>query len=138
MKIIFDTNIVLDALLKRTPFYSPAVELLTYVENGILSGYLCATTVTTIHYLCQKVAGKQLVYKQIKSLLALFEVAPVTRLVLENALSSKIKDFEDAVIAESAKHLGIHTLVTRNGMDFKESGLTVYSPHELLHTLNLH
>lgn len=138
MKVIFDTNVILDALLKREPFYSPAVELLVYVEKGMLSGYLCATTITTIHYLCQKVTGEKQVYKQIKGLLALFEVAPVTRPVLENALCSKVKDFEDAVIVESANHISVHTLVTRNGADFRASGLTVYAPHEILHILNMH
>ncbi len=65
MKILIDTNIILDVMLDRAPFSEPASRLLSIVERGQLAGFVCATTVTTIHYLASKVMGKDLAQKPI-------------------------------------------------------------------------
>ena len=54
MKIVFDTNIVLDVLLEREPFASLSINLFNAVEQQVIQGYLCATTITTIDYLLSK------------------------------------------------------------------------------------
>ena len=59
MKILFDTNIVLDVLLDREPFSDLALKLVSNVEKKEIKGYLGATTVTTIYYLASKVAVKR-------------------------------------------------------------------------------
>jgi hypothetical protein len=73
----------------------------------------------------------------IRTLLSLFIIAPVNRLVLENALSSKFSDFEDAVIHEAARHAGADYIVTRNLSDFKESKLPVFGPDEFINNIEL-
>ena len=93
MKTLFDTNVILDVLLDREPFSDDASFLLSKVENSEIIGYICATTITTIHYLAAKVLGAQAASGHIRSLLSLFVIAPVNRVVLENALSSKFEDF---------------------------------------------
>lgn len=135
MKILFDTNVVLDVMLDRTPFSEPASHLLSFVERGDLSGFLCATTVTTIHYLATKVLGKDQAQNQIKSLITLFDIASVNRTVIEDALKSKFSDFEDSVIYQSSRHVGADAIVTRDPKGFKKSKLPVYSPIELLKIL---
>lgn len=57
MKILFDTNVVLDVLMDREPFSDAAAELFTTVEDGSGIGYLCATTLTTVYYLAGKALG---------------------------------------------------------------------------------
>lgn len=57
MKILFDTNVVLDVLLNREPYVADAIELFSAVENTTITGLLCATTLTTIEYLCAKQSG---------------------------------------------------------------------------------
>ncbi len=54
MKVLFDTNVVLDHLLAREPFVDPAERLLSLVDSGALEGVVCSTTLTTIHYLAAK------------------------------------------------------------------------------------
>ncbi|MBI4964805.1 MAG: PIN domain-containing protein [Desulfomonile tiedjei] len=135
MKIIFDTNVVLDVLLDREPFSNPAAQLFSKVEKGELSGYLCATTITTVYYLACKTLGSRQAAKHVGSLMSLFEIAPVNRAVLEGALRSRFADFEDAVIHEAAIHAGTQALVTRNSNDFKKAKIPVYSPDELLRVL---
>ncbi len=86
MKILFDTNVILDVLLDREPFSEDASCLLSKVERSEIIGFLCATTLTTIHYLISKSLGPKEAIEHIQALLSLFEVAPVNRLVLANAL----------------------------------------------------
>ncbi len=135
MKILLDTNIVLDVLMDRMPFADAAMELFSKVENGSIIGYLSGTTVTTVYYLAEKTVGGSRAQEEIKKLLSLFEVAPVNRSVLEAALADDFSDFEDAVIHEAACHVGVEVIVTRNQKDFKKSRITVYSAEELVKIL---
>ncbi len=132
MKIMLDTNVILDVLLDREPFADDAAYILSLVERSDITGFVCATTITTIYYLLSKALGAGGADQHIKSLLALFTIAPVNRIVLEGALSSKFDDFEDAVIHESAFHAGAKYIVTRNTRDFRKARLPVLSPGEFL------
>lgn len=131
MKILLDTNIVLDVLMDRMPFSDPAVELFSKVEEGTVIGYLCGTTITTIYYLTSKHLGAARAQEEIKKLLNLFEIAPVNRAVLAAALTTDFYDFEDAVIHEAACHVGADAIVTRNQKDFRKSRISVYSSEEM-------
>lgn len=131
MKILFDTNIVLDVLMDRLPHSDVAVELFSKVEDGTIIGYLCGTTITTVFYLAAKTVGAPRAQEEIKKLLTLFEVAPVNRPVLESALVLDFNDFEDAVIHEAACHIGADAIVTRNQKDFKKSRIPVYTSAEM-------
>ena len=135
MKVLFDTNIILDILLDREPFSEVAALLLSKVERTEITGFLCATTITTIHYLASKVLGPEPALKHIQSILGLFEIAPVNRLVLEKALVAQFTDFEDAVLYEAACHMGVNYIITRNVSDFKKSTLPVFTPDEFMNML---
>lgn len=132
MKLVIDTNVVLDLLLNRAPFAEAAAAVFTQIESGVATACVCATTITTLHYLANKVVGDKLARQHIRQLLTLLEVAPVTRAVIDAALNSPLKDFEDAVLAESAHSAGAQAIITRNGRDFHRGPLRVYSPLEWL------
>jgi len=135
MKILFDTNVILDVLLDREPFSDDAAILMSLAEQSEIIGLICATTVTTIHYLATKALGPQAASRHIQTLLALFVIAPVNRVVLENAAKSKFNDFEDAVLHESAIHAGAEYIVTRNIVDFEKSKLPTFSPTDIISNL---
>lgn len=132
MRVMFDTNVVLDLLLDREPFVTDAKVLISKVEQGEFTGLLCATTITTIHYLLLKSNGKEGSTKIIESLLKLFEIAPVTRVVLEDALQSNDKDYEDAVLYKSAYHVGANMIVTRDRKGFSKADMPILNPKEFL------
>jgi predicted nucleic acid-binding protein len=132
VRVLLDTNVVLDVLLDREPFVGDAAEVFSSIEGGALTGLLCATTITTLAYLASKAVGKQQATKQIRQLLSLFEVAPVTRAVLDGALASKAADFEDAVLAEAALQAGAQAIITRNLRDFAHSPVRAHSPAQWL------
>jgi predicted nucleic acid-binding protein len=132
VKVLIDTNIVLDHLLEREPHVDAAEQLLSLVDLGKLEGLLCATTVTTIHYLASKVVGGRMAMDYLRKLLAIFEIAGVGQEVLRRALDLDFSDFEDAVLHEAARSAGAAAIVTRNGKDFAHSELPVFSPVEFL------
>lgn len=132
MRILFDTHVILDVLLDREPFSSTAAKLFSEVEAGNISGYVCATTITTLHYLASKVIDAASAKEEINKLTMLFEVAPVNRAVLDAALVSEFKDFEDAVVHEAALYQGVQGIVSRDFNGFKKSKINVYSPEDLL------
>ena len=132
MRVLVDTNVVLDVLQGRPAFVNDAALIFDLVERGIITGLLCATTIATLAYLAGKTAGKQAATKQVRQLLVLFEVAPVTRAVLDAALASKTSDFEDAVLAEAALQAGAQAIITRNLRDFTHSQVRAYTPAQWL------
>lgn len=132
MKVLFDTNVVLDVLLAREPHAVVAARLFTLVDNERIDGAVCATTVTTVAYVATKAVGGKQATKLLRQLLDLFAVAAVDRQVLEAALRLDFADTEDAVIHEAARAWGAVGIVTRNGRDFARALLPVFDPAELL------
>lgn len=131
MKILFDTNVILDVILNRQPFAANAILLVAAVEEKRVHGLLCTTTLTTIDYLVSKALGAEQSRATLKKLLQLFEVAAVNDPVIQVAIKSDIKDFEDAVLYQAAKHAGAEGIVTRNKQDFVPVELPIYLPDEL-------
>ena len=132
MQALFDTNVVLDVLLAREPHAQASAQAMARVERGEVQGFLCATTVTTLFYLASRALGAQRARAQIAVLLRLFDVAPVTRLVLSDAQDAGFTDYEDAVLHEAARHAGVGCIVTRNVRDFAAARLPVWEPAEFL------
>jgi len=132
VKVLFDTNVVLDVLLDREPHIHAAAKLFALVDNGRLEGSICATTMTTIYYIAAKSFGRKRAHTQVQEILGLFDVADVGRDVLDCALDLDFADFEDAVAHEAARASGASAIVTRDGSDFANASLPVFDPHELL------
>jgi len=132
MKVVVDTNVVLDVLLDRRPFAEAAAGVFALVEESSVEGFLCATTVTTVDYLLGQALAPEEARAALKRLLDLFEIAPVNRPVLEQALYSNVSDFEDAVLEQSARLVSADAITTRNLTDFKKSCVTAFDPPELL------
>ncbi|HBL28374.1 MAG TPA: PIN domain nuclease [Acidobacteria bacterium] len=135
MKVLFDTNVILDVLLQREPHLAASASLLSRAESGEITCALCATTVTTLYYLTAKAIGAAGATVHLRNLLSLCEVAPVHRPVLEKALDAGFSDFEDAVLHEAACQAASDAIVTRNAQHFKRAVLPVFTPEELLQVL---
>ncbi|MGH8612978.1 MAG: PIN domain-containing protein [Gammaproteobacteria bacterium] len=137
MRILFDTNVILDILLDRQPYSEDAAALLSYAERGDISGYAAATTITTLYYLCARAGGSVKAKRQVASILALIEIAPVNRSVIESALASRMRDFEDAVLAAAGALVRVEAIATRNKQDFRLGRVATSTPRELLELLQL-
>ncbi|MCW9708203.1 PIN domain-containing protein [Fodinibius salsisoli] len=137
MKVLFDTNVLLDVFLERRPFFESSSQVLGLTEKGKIEGWIGGTTVTTIYYLLNKALSREKAEKHIKSVLKIFYVSNINRVVLEDALTSGFKDYQDAVLYQSAIHANLDAILTRNQRDFKSSDLPVYSPGEFLSGISI-
>jgi len=132
MKVLLDTNIVLDLLLQREPFVDDARDIFLLIENNQIDGFLCATTITTLHYLISKSKNKEEANHIIKTLLKLFNITPVNKATLLKACDDIGIDYEDSVIYSSAKISKIDVIITRDKQGFKNSKVKVLKPKEFL------
>lgn len=137
MKILFDTNVVLDVLLTREPFAATAISLVAAVEQKVIQGFLCATTITTVDYLVTKAKDRAIAKQATQHLLHLFSVAEVNQSILQAAVGFPFEDFEDAVLYEAGCYAAVDGFVTRNIKDFKKAERPVYSPNELWAVMQL-
>ena len=132
MRILIDTNVVLDVLIARRPHVDHALAIFSLVDSGRVRGVLGATTITTVFYLATKGVGVAQARLHVRSLLDLFDVASVDRAVLVAALDAGFDDFEDGVLHEAAVVAGVDAVVTRDGAGFAASSLPVFTPSAFL------
>ena len=132
MRVLFDTNVLMDVLLERQPFVHESAAVVDQVVRGAVTGLIGATTVTAIFYLASREIGSKEAMRHIQKLMNLYEVAPVTRSVLDAAITSNSPDFENAVLAEAAHQAGAQAIITRNLKDFAHSPVRAYTPRQWL------
>jgi predicted nucleic acid-binding protein len=135
--ILIDTNIILDFLLERDPFFQHAELIFDAISNDQYVGYTTATALTDIFYIARKhTQSSQKARQAITVTLSVLEICPVDRAVLETALQSELADFEDAVQIFSAIAQNLDAIVTRDIRGFIGSPLPVLSPADLLNQLD--
>ena len=131
-RLLLDTNVVLDVLLNREPHVATSAAVIAAIERGKAKGFLAAHAVTTIHYLATRQLRESEVRETLRTLLTLFEVAPVDGRVLKQALQSAESDFEDVLTASAAWLSGCHVIVTRDPKGFRRSAVRAYHPEAIL------
>ncbi|MEH1908790.1 MAG: PIN domain-containing protein [Nostoc sp.] len=136
IKVLIDTNIILDFLQDRQPFVVDAVRLFEKVDTGEVEGFIAATTITNIYYIVRRAAGVQAAQDAIAQILTDLHICAVDKSVLEQALSLNFRDFEDAVQYASGVAYGVDIIVTRDASGFVDAEIPVMSPGELNRTLD--
>ena len=137
MAALVDTNVVLDLLARREPWYKSASDLLFLCAQGKCQLALSGSTITDLYYLIHKYTGQSKTRSKeiVSKLLELFSVVEVGFAECCLALTSKITDYEDAVLAEAARKAKLDCIITRNQSDFIHATIPVLSPEEYLHQL---
>ena len=131
-RILFDRNVLLDVVLERTPHFRSSSLLVNAVEEGLVDGFVAATSVTTCFYVVEGHSGPKIAATTVKRILEFFEVAPVTKVVLERAFDLGYGDYEDAVLHEAGRLVSVTAIATRNKRDFTKATLRILTPEELL------
>lgn len=135
MRVLLDTNIVLDGLLEREPFFRDAKALFQAIRSGQVEGYITATTLTDIFYIARKAKGVAVARQDIFALLALMHICTVNRSILETAISSNLPDFEDAVQLACALNENLDAIISRDIQGFADACFQILSAGELLERL---
>lgn len=133
MKIMCDTNIIIDVLLEREPFVEDSYKVLGLCEKHKIEGFVSASSVTDIYYLVRKYThSTDLAYKAVGKLLEIVKVCSVTNDDILTAFQKRAKDFEDCLVATCAKSIHCNYIATRNKRDFEGFGIPVLTPAEIL------
>jgi predicted nucleic acid-binding protein len=135
MRVLLDTDVVLDYLLSREPFAQAAGELLALNAQGTFDGYISGITPINVFYIARKIMGRDKLRQALDDLLLAVRICPVTHAVLRQALILPFADYEDAVQHASATASRLDALVTRNLDDYKNATLPVFSPTDFLSRL---
>ena len=137
MKIMCDTNVILDVLLDREPFVEDSYKILSLCEEHRIDGFVSASSITDIYYLVRKYThSTELAYKAIGKLLEIVKVCSVTNNDVLVAYQKKAKDFEDCLLATCAKSIRCDFIITRNKKDFEGFDIPLLTPTELLQQLS--
>lgn len=135
MKVLLDTDVNLDFILQRQPFYTEAKAIFVHLAKGNFEGYVSGITPLNIFYIARKVFGNEKTRLEISNLLQLVKVCSINYQILEQALMSNISDYEDDAQNESAIAENLHAIITRNVKDFSNSTLKIYTPTEFLQNI---
>ena len=121
-KVLIDTNILLDYLAEREPFFDDALNLMISCANDEVQGFAAASSLTDLYYLIRKSTGSEeksrLILEQIFSLVGILDTTAEDCVL---ALSSPMPDYEDAILAEAALRSGLDFILTGNLKGFASS-----------------
>ena len=135
MRVLLDTDVVLDVILAREPFARDAVELFDLADKGAFEPYISAITPLNIFYIARKAKAVRDLREAIQLLVQKFGVCPLNQSILSAAFLVRFVDYEDAVQHCSALEGRLDAIVTRNVHDYKYSTLPVYTPDDFLQHL---
>ena len=132
MNVFLDTNVLVDFCAEREPFYEDAAAIIEMGYNKRTNIIASSLTFVNIAYVLRKVKSRELVKQKLGQLMGICVVSPIDRQVITQALSSRTKDFEDAVQYFSAMQAEADLIVTRDTKGFEEASLPVMTPAEFL------
>lgn len=131
-RLFLDTNIVIDLLDKREPFCADAVRLFSLAHKDAVKLFVAPITYATASYLLQKNRTPQEVRSLLYNFRQLSHVATIDERVIDDAIASSFRDFEDAVQYYAALKVKADYIITRNGKDFEFSKIPVMTAAEYL------
>jgi predicted nucleic acid-binding protein len=137
IQVLFDTNVILDALLKRAPWEVDSAACWKASDEGRIMGCLTASALTDIFYISRKLKGIDVARDAVRICLDAFAICIVDRQSLEQAIELPSDDFEDNLQIACAILAGLDAIVTRDKDGFQGSTIAVLTPTELLTQLNL-
>ena len=129
MKVLIDTNFIIDALLGREPFFEHSNKVIQICAAKKAESYIAAHTVTNLFYILRKHFTNDECRDVILSLFDIFEIVAIDKENLVRSLNKKnFKDFEDCLQNECAMESDVDYIITRNTEDFKNSEIVVLTP----------
>ena len=136
MKVLLDTNIVVDVALERQPFFGNSETVLSFVEEGEIEGYISASSFGDLFYILRKQKGRDLAHEFLREIVTFCQVATVDSTIINMALTVNFKDFEDAIQYSTAVLNHLDAIITRNPRDFPVTIPRIITPEQLIQELS--
>ena len=134
-RIFLDTNIVIDLLGEKEPFYESIAKIMTLADNKKIKVFTSPITIATTYYILIKFDGSKVALEKIRKFKLLCDISIVNSEVIDKAISSDFKDFEDAIQYFSAIATNCELIITRNEKDFKNALIPILNCESYLQTL---
>lgn len=131
MKVLIDTNVIVDALTSREPWKESAEKIFLMAANRIMDVYITASSATDIYYLVRKYLHNTEQARQVMGkLYSLVGILAVTGDDCVDALASAVSDYEDAVVERAAVKADMDYIITRNVKDYQEAMIKAILPDD--------
>lgn len=136
-RVFVDTNIVLDWLAKRPPFFEPARDLFRLGETREIEIWISALSYVTVQYILRKQIGNEAAINVLSTMRLVSNICNVGGNEIDAALVSGMRDFEDAVQIQAARNHHADVIITRNLKDFENSKIAIMTADTYLKTRTL-
>ncbi|WP_312822467.1 putative toxin-antitoxin system toxin component, PIN family [Epilithonimonas sp.] len=134
-KVFLDTNIIIDFLGEREGFYESSAKIMTLADKKKIQVYTSPSSISNVFYVLAKYENSKIALEKIRKFKLLCSMSVMDDEVVEKAIHSDFKDFEDAMQYFSALASNCNVIITRNEKDFKNALIPVMNAEEFLQTL---
>jgi predicted nucleic acid-binding protein len=133
MKVLIDTNVAIDVLMRREPFFENSQMVLLLSEQKFIEGFVSASSITDIFYIISKELKNKIIARNLlKNFICMVDIAEVDGDTVAEAIDAEWDDFEDSIQYAAGTRIGVDYIVTRNIKDFAAGGIKAVTPEELL------
>jgi predicted nucleic acid-binding protein len=131
-KVFVDTNVLIDVLARREPFYAESAQVWTLAEQGRVTGFVSVISFNNIYYVVRRLRTRAVANRMMVLLRDTFTPVALDKQILDQAIDGGFKDLEDAIQYFSAIRAGVDCVVSRDARAFPKAELPIMTPHELL------
>ena len=132
-KVLVDTNVLLDYLLMREPFYEDSYKIVSDCVEGKLDGCIAAHSISNMFFILRKEFDIKERREILISICKIFTVEGIDfEKILAGLYNEDFSDFEDCLQMECAKAFGAEYIITRNVADYQNSEIPPVTPQEFL------
>jgi predicted nucleic acid-binding protein len=135
-RVYLDTNVLLDLLGEREPFYNSIAQIATLADQKKLEIVVSPISFATVNYFLSKFEGISVAKDKLRKFKVLCEISIIDETIIEKGLNSNFEDFEDSLQYFCAVNSECEVIITRNAKDFKNSLLPVMSAEEFIKSIS--
>ena len=131
-KVFLDTDVILDLFIDREPHHKEALRLFSFIKRNNIQGCTSPVIIANTYYMLAKIKNKKYAIDKIQRLRGLLGIAPLDEVIIDYAIRTPYKDFEDSIQYYCALRSDIQFLITRNITDYPKAELNVVNPTEYM------
>ncbi len=135
MRILIDTNVIVDVALQRLPYLEASQQVLLLIEQQQIEGYFLASTFSDLYYIIRRSRGREWTTDFLNWLVTYCQIATVNEAVIRMALTANFRDLEDGIQYAAAVVNNLDAIITRNSLDFPVATLRILTPDLLIQQL---
>lgn len=133
--VYLDSDVIIDYLYAREPFFQESVKLFSLIENLEIKASISSLIIWNIYYILSKYTNEKKSRELIKDFRTIIHIIPINDTIIDLALNSSIRDFEDSIQFFAAKSAKIKYIITRNKKDYPSNGIIALTPKEFIKIL---